>query len=584
MTDPAPHAARFHAGLGAGLALALALAWAWLAAATAGGTEVRERKDALAAVHALSIKVEAAGADESAAAAAVTAWQKAQPERTVARVVLVNGARLVASTDPADTGDAAAPRRLRLDEKDLFDRAKRLRGIAEENKQEVEKTPEEDVTRREDGVWQVAIPIHQGGSVVGAVDVARPAARPAAVAGAAPGTGARALAALLALALPLLAFAPARRLRGTWAPAAVAVGLFAVGFGSYAAWAARATGGAAEGASPLSASAVLGLALLALVGSGLAARGFHALWRNRVAYAYTLPAMVGMVILVFFPFFYGIVISFTGQTIFNVNQPLSDIWVGFTHYKDILGDVAILKRAGDGSLALNYGNFYWTLVFTIVWTVTNVTIGVSVGLVLALALNVKGLALRPIYRVLLILPWAMPNYITALIWKGMFHRQFGVVNYALMLMGLEPISWFDQPFTSFLTALATNGWLSFPFMMVVSLGALQSIPADLYEAARVDGATRWQQFRSITLPSLKPALVPAIILSVVWTFNMFNIIFLVTAGEPGGATEILITQAYKYAFQQYRYGYAAAYSTVIFALLLVYGVFQNRVTHATEGI
>ncbi len=95
--------------------------------------------------------------------------------------------------------------------------------------------------------------------------------------------------------------------------------------------------------------------------------------------------------------------------------------------------------------------------------------------------------------------------------------------------------------SSFVTILATNGWLSFPFMMVISLGALQSIPADLYEAARVDGATRWQQFLGITLPSLKPALVPAVILSVVWTFNMFNIPYLVSQGEPAGATEILIT-------------------------------------------
>ena len=99
----------------------------------------------------------------------------------------------------------------------------------------------------------------------------------------------------------------------------------------------------------------------------------------------------------------------------------------------------------------------------------------------------------------------------------------------------------------------------------------------------MDGASRWQQFRSITLPSLKPALVPAIILSVVWTFNMFNIIYLVTAGEPGGATEILITQAYKIAFEKYRYGYAAAYSTVIFMILLIYGTFQNRIAKATEA-
>ncbi|MGA7991742.1 MAG: sugar ABC transporter permease, partial [Thermoanaerobaculia bacterium] len=142
----------------------------------------------------------------------------------------------------------------------------------------------------------------------------------------------------------------------------------------------------------------------------------------------------------------------------------------------------------------------------------------------------------------------------------------------------------DRTWTSFLSILATNGWLSFPFMMVISLGALQSIPADLYEAARVDGATRWQQFRAITLPSLKPALIPAIILSVVWTFNMFNIVYLVTQGEPGGSTEILITQSYKFAFEKYKYGYAAAYSTIIFGILLVYGTLQNRITKATEGI
>ena len=177
----------------------------------------------------------------------------------------------------------------------------------------------------------------------------------------------------------------------------------------------------------------------------------------------------------------------------------------------------------------------------------------------------------------------MPNYITALIWKGMFHQQFGVINQVLQLAGAPAMNWFDNPLTSFLTAWATNAWLSFPFMMVVSLGALQSIPADLYEAARVDGASRWQQFRAITLPSLRPALVPAVILSVVWTFNMFNIIYLVTGGEPGGATEILVTQAYKYAFERYRYGYAAAYSTVIFGILLVYGTIQNRVSKATEA-
>jgi arabinogalactan oligomer/maltooligosaccharide transport system permease protein len=290
-----------------------------------------------------------------------------------------------------------------------------------------------------------------------------------------------------------------------------------------------------------------------------------------------------MVVLVFFPFFYGILLSFTSQNIYNTDAALSEIWIGLENYIDVLTDFEVFKTTAEGRV-FDYSNFYWTLGFTVVWTVSNVAVGVSLGLLLALILNTRGLTLRPMYRVLLILPWAMPNYITALIWRGMFHSQFGVINQVIQMFGGEAMSWFDTPYTAFITVLSTNGWLSFPFMMVISLGALQSIPADLYEAARVDGATRWQQFRTITLPSLKPALVPAVILSVIWTFNQFNVIYLVSAGEPGGSTEILITQAYKLAFEQYRYGYAAAYSVVIFLILLVYGVWQNRVTKATEGI
>jgi len=327
----------------------------------------------------------------------------------------------------------------------------------------------------------------------------------------------------------------------------------------------------------------LALALYLFVALGSATRTGHALSHHRRAYAYALPAMISMLVLVYFPFFYGIVLSFTNANIYNTDQPLTELWVGLDNFGEILGDFDLVEQTAEGPV-IDYTSFYWTLGFTVVWTVANVSIGVSVGLLLALILHRKGFALKPIYRVILILPWAMPNYITALIWRGMFHSQFGVVNQAIQILGGAPVSWFDSPGTAFVTVLATNGWLSFPFMMVISLGALQSIPADLYEAARVDGASGWQQLRSITLPSLKPALVPAVILSVIWTFNMFNIIYLVSAGQPAGSTEILITDAYKIAFEQYRYGYAAAYSTVIFLILFAYGVWQNRVTRATEGI
>jgi arabinogalactan oligomer/maltooligosaccharide transport system permease protein len=329
--------------------------------------------------------------------------------------------------------------------------------------------------------------------------------------------------------------------------------------------------------------AVIALGLLAFAGFGGAARVGSALVEHRVAYVYTLPILLAMVLLVFLPFSYSAVLSLTNSNIYNSNKPVSEIWVGLQNFKDILSDVHVVKRTAEGWV-FDYHNFYWTLGFTVVWTVSNVTIGVTLGLLLALALNTRGLAFRPVYRVLLILPWAVPTYITALVFQGMFHQQFGVINQMRQLVGLDPVAWFDKPLTSFVAVLTTNSYLSFSFMMVVSLGALQSIPADLYEAARVDGASRWQQFRAITLPSLRPALVPAVILSVIWTFNQILVIYLVSGGQPAGATEILISQAYKLAFEQYRYGYAAAYSMLIFAILFFYGLFQNRMTRATEAI
>jgi arabinogalactan oligomer/maltooligosaccharide transport system permease protein len=216
-------------------------------------------------------------------------------------------------------------------------------------------------------------------------------------------------------------------------------------------------------------------------------------------------------------------------------------------------------------------SFWFTLGVTVAWTAANVVLHVSIGMALALLLREPWLRLRGVYRVLLIVPWAIPNYITALIWKGMFHKQFGAINGILAAFGVEPISWFSQFSTAFAANVATNTWLGFPFMMVVVLGALQAIPRDLEEAAEVDGATWWQRFRHVVFPLLRPALVPAVVLGTVWTFNMFNIIYLVSGGEPEGGTEILISEAYKWAFtRQQQYGYAAAYSVLIFFVLLAY--------------
>jgi len=289
------------------------------------------------------------------------------------------------------------------------------------------------------------------------------------------------------------------------------------------------------------------------------------------AYAYVTHAVLVVLALVVFPLAAGALTSLFAGT---RDAPR---YVGLANYVGIL-----TARGGD---LLGHGSVYLTLLVTILWTVVNVFFHVSIGLVLGLALSRPFLRLRAVYRVLLILPWAVPSYVTALAWKGMFQRQFGAVNALLRLLGAEPVSWFSHFSTAFAANVATNVWLGFPFMMVVVMGALTSIPKDVLEAAEVDGATRWQRFRLVTLPLLTPVLLPAVVLGAVWTFNMFNVVFLVSGGEPDGTTDILVSEAYRWAFtRDNQYGYAAAYAVLIF-LLLAGGsrLFGRKLTSENEG-
>ena len=639
------HRLRFLIGVALGAVLGALLLRGFVSDASRQVADEAEERRAVVTLQALTSLVQRAGGEGDAVRGAVAAWQARTPSVSQARVFRADGIRLEASTAPDDVGDRAAPRRLRREEKPLYDRSQRIAAAVQTNREEQRARKPEIEVAPAGARLSLAGPLEKSAAVVGIVEIetaAQPVPKRAGWSGfllalIAPIAVFGVLAFLLGeKRLPLLvaavvcvaaslswmgraavdelaaqqqraaeqvaervhdqatvtqAVAAAQGLSGA-APSPGSwdvddfrqpLGLLTPDGSVNAQRLAQAVGGAArELRRTLLAAGALALALLLLVGLGAFNVVGRTLRRNRQAYVYIAPAIVGMLVLVFFPFTYGVTLSFTDSNLYNTSKAISEIWIGLRNYADILGDFAFIKK-GEGGAFVNYLNFYWTLLFTVIWTVCNVTIGVVSGLILALVLNTRALALRPIYRVVLILPWAMPNYITALIWKGMFHQQFGVINQVIQVLGFPAVSWFDHPASSFITALATNGWLSFPFMMVVSLGALQSIPADLYEAARVDGATRWQQFKAITLPSLRPALVPAVIISVVWTFNMFNIIYLVTGGEPGSSTEILVTQAYKFAFERYRYGYAAAYSTVIFGILLVYGTIQNRVSRATEA-
>ncbi len=311
---------------------------------------------------------------------------------------------------------------------------------------------------------------------------------------------------------------------------------------------------------------------IALVGLGVAlaqharltdriAAGLRA---HRIALGFLAPAAIAMLVLVLVPFVIGLIIGFYDH------HHGTWTYVGLDNFGEIL--------SGGGRPLDDPLNFWFIFGVTVLWTLTNVFLHVTIGVALALVLSRGWLRGKGIFRMLLILPWAIPNYITALIWKGMFNTEYGGINQLLHAAGLDGVSWIGSFFTSFSANVITNTWLGFPFMMVVAIGALENIPKELYEAAAVDGASPWQRFRHITLPHLRPALGPAVALGSIWTFNMFNVIHLVSGGQPGGATNILVTDAYRWAFERgERYGMAAAYATVIFLILLLWTVFGARI-------
>jgi arabinogalactan oligomer/maltooligosaccharide transport system permease protein len=290
-----------------------------------------------------------------------------------------------------------------------------------------------------------------------------------------------------------------------------------------------------------------------------------------VGFAWTAPALTATLALVFVPFAIGLALAFFDH------REGRFTFVGLANFVDI----AAARRFG----AFEPLSFYYALVVTVLWTAVNLALHVGIGLSLALLLDQPALRLKGVYRVLLVVPWAVPNYITALLWKGLFHKQFGAINGLLSALGLDGVAWFSSFGTAFFANVCTNAWLGFPFMMVVCLGALQSIPRELYEAADVDGASAWDKFRHVTWPLLQPALVPAVLLGVVWTFNAFNVVYLVSGGEPDNATDILISEAYRWAFaRQEQYGYAAAYAALIFLLLLGWSHVSQRLSRRAEAM
>ncbi len=284
---------------------------------------------------------------------------------------------------------------------------------------------------------------------------------------------------------------------------------------------------------------------------------------NKRAYLYSALSLLLILVVVVFPILYTAYISLTNMNLYH--------WFNF----DFVG----LKNYKEALFVFDSG-FLAALLRTVLWTVLNMALQLSIAFGLASLLNSPNLKGKGIYKTILMFPWAMPGYVSILLWKtGMFNSTFGLLNQWMEKLGLNMVRWLANDVSAFLCCTAVNLWLALPFMIMIIDGALQSVDRSLYETALLNGATRLQKTAYITVPLIKPVIGPAVIITVFTTFKQFDVVYLLTqqAGSPSGANiHTILTYAYENAFITSNYGYSSAVSIIIFLLMIAFTLLTNK--------
>ncbi len=298
---------------------------------------------------------------------------------------------------------------------------------------------------------------------------------------------------------------------------------------------------------------------------------WRALRRGSTPYLFLLPGLVLMLFSTLIAIGYTVYISFTNFSLYHFS---TFGWIGVANYRSIFS-------------ALDASAFFRTLIWTIVFSVLATIFAFVMGLGLALLLNDRQIRERNLYRTLLIVPWALPAAVTILAWSGILNPDFGYANSLLHSLGVSPVPWLSDPTWAKVSVLMFSTWAGYPFMMTTCLGALQSVPDELVEAARIDGARHLGIFRFVTAPVLRSVAVPLIISTYSYNFtNNFNLIYLLTAGGPAvpgsqaGATDTVLSYSYNLTLTYQRYGIASAVAVTVFAIVGVTWLAQALATGA----
>lgn len=290
------------------------------------------------------------------------------------------------------------------------------------------------------------------------------------------------------------------------------------------------------------------------------------LHKQLLPYAFILPVLLVVLVVLVYPLIRGVYLSFTHYYLAPFEKP---VWVGLRNYIELLKSFI----------------FHLSFKTTVLWTLLVVSGQYLIGLVLALLLNARFKG-RGVFRSLILIPWIVPSIVAALAWIWIYDQHHGVLNVLLRQMGLlhgEDVAWLGSSTWLALMAVCVVGiWKGVPFMTIVLLAGLQSIPLELYEASRIDGARFRQIVRYIIIPHLKTISAITILLSTIWTFNQFDIVYIMTKGGPAYATHLLSIHTYLTAFDQYEMGYAAAIAGVLLVVMVVIMAIYFWVAHREE--
>ncbi len=292
-------------------------------------------------------------------------------------------------------------------------------------------------------------------------------------------------------------------------------------------------------------------------------------WESRMGFLFVIPAAIYMMIFIGYPIIQNILLSFKNVDIFTFARPEQQQFIGFQNYIELFTNAnSILTKSISNTLIFTIGSIFFQFI---------------IGFGLALLFNKKFPGCS-FFRGMTMISWLLPVTVAGLLFKFMFASQGGIINQFLMQLGFidKPMEWLLNPGSAMVAIIVANIWIGIPFNMMLLITGLTTVPNDVYESCKLDGANKVQTLFMITIPMIKPAIMSVLTLGFVYTFKVFDLVWTMTKGGPINSTELVSTYAYRLSFEEFQFSKGAAAANVLFVILLMVGIFYIKLINEEE--